>query len=146
MAQSTAQRGDPGDQQESAARRPVDTAKVGNVEIAIWRNQGASGDFYTASSPTIRYKDDKSSEWKDGSSYGALDLLSLAEAAREATAKNARKTANAAQNAQLTAQPRGGTLESRSPPPKYFFEIDASASNLSVQSRIRLKGGGSFCA
>jgi hypothetical protein len=87
MSQSTAQRAEPGDQQESTARRPVDTAKVGNVEIPIWRNHGANGDFYTASSPTIRYKDDKSNEWKDGSSYGALDLLALAAAAQEASAK-----------------------------------------------------------
>jgi hypothetical protein len=87
MSQSTAQRAEPGDQQESATRRPEYTAKVGNVEIPVWRNHGANGDFYTASSPTIRYKDDKSGEWKDGSSYGALDLLSLAEAAREASAK-----------------------------------------------------------
>jgi hypothetical protein len=87
MSQSTAQRAEPADQQESTARRPVDTAKVGNVEIPIWRNHGANGDFYTASSPTIRYKDDKSNEWKDGSSYGALDLLALAAAAQEASAK-----------------------------------------------------------
>jgi len=73
--------------EESHTRRPVDTARVGNVEIAIWRNQGTSGEFYTASSPTIRYKDDKSGEWKDGSSYGAVDLLALAEAAREASLK-----------------------------------------------------------
>jgi len=87
MTQSNAQRAESGEPQEATPRRPVDTAKVGNVEIAIWKNHGASGDFYTASSPTIRYKDDKSGEWKDGSSYGALDLLCLAEAAREASAK-----------------------------------------------------------
>lgn len=84
MSESTAQLAESG---ETTARRPADTAKVGNVEIAIWRNKGTNGEFYTASSPAIRYKDDKSDEWKDGSSYGALDLLSLAEAAREASAK-----------------------------------------------------------
>jgi hypothetical protein len=87
MSQSTAQRAEPGDEQASATRRPAYTAKVGNVEIPIWQNHGANGDFYTASSPTIRYKDDKSQEWKDGSSYGALDLLALAAAAQEASAK-----------------------------------------------------------
>lgn len=86
MTQSNAQRAESNDQPEtSATRRPVDTARVGNVEIAVWRNKGANGDFYTASSPTIRYKDDKG-EWKDGNSYGALDLLALSEAAREASA------------------------------------------------------------
>ena len=84
MAHSNAQRTE---SNVSEARRPVDTAKVGNVEIAIWRNQGANGEFYTASSPTIRYREEKSGEWKDGNSYGPLDLLALAEAAREASAK-----------------------------------------------------------
>ncbi len=88
MAQSNTQRTEPAEQPESATKRPVDTAKVGNVEISIWRNHGANGDFYTASSPTIRYKDEKSGgEWRDGNSYGALDLLALAEAAREASGK-----------------------------------------------------------
>jgi hypothetical protein len=32
---------------------PAHTARVGNVEIAIWRNQGANGDFYTASAPAL---------------------------------------------------------------------------------------------
>jgi hypothetical protein len=84
MSQSTAQRSE---STETAARRPVDTAKVGSVEIAIWRNQGTNGDFFTASAPVIRYKDDKSGEWKDSNSYGPLDLLALAEAAREASTK-----------------------------------------------------------
>ena len=29
------------DEAESPTRRPVDTARHGNVEIAIWRNEGA---------------------------------------------------------------------------------------------------------
>lgn len=64
----------------------MDTARHGNVEIAIWRNTSAKGDFYSTSSPTIRYKDD-AGEWKDGSNYGRHDLLDLAEAAREAATK-----------------------------------------------------------
>jgi hypothetical protein len=68
MQQNNAQRADEPEQQQG--RRPADTAKVGNVEIAIWRNQGANGDFYTASPPTIRYKDNTTGEFKDGSSYG----------------------------------------------------------------------------
>jgi hypothetical protein len=64
----------------------VDTARHGNVEIAIWRNSGSKGDFYSASSPTIRYKDE-AGEFKDGSNFGRHDLLDLAEAAREAATK-----------------------------------------------------------
>jgi hypothetical protein len=82
-----AQRADEGEaQQQHSGRRPEHTARVGNVEIAVWKNTGKNGDFYTASAPTIRYQDEKG-EWKDGSSYGALDLLALAEAAREASAE-----------------------------------------------------------
>lgn len=85
MAQSNAQRVEEGEAQQHSARRPEYTAKVGNVEIPVWKNQGTSGEFYSASQPTIRYKDGE--QWKDGSSYGALDLLALSEAAREASAK-----------------------------------------------------------
>jgi hypothetical protein len=84
MAQ--AQRADNENEAESATRRTVDTARHGNVEIAIWRNTSAKGDFYSASTPTIRYKDD-AGEWKDGSNFGRHDLLDLAEAAREAATK-----------------------------------------------------------
>ena len=75
-----------GEEEQSAARRPVDTAKHGNVEIAIWRNTGSKGDFYSASSPTIRYRDE-AGEFKEGSNFGRHDLLDLAEAAREAATK-----------------------------------------------------------
>jgi hypothetical protein len=78
---------DQNEESQSAGRRPVDTARHGNVEIAIWRNTGAQGDFYSASSPTIRYKDNSTGEWKDGSNFGRHDLLDLAEAAREAATK-----------------------------------------------------------
>lgn len=84
MAQ--AQRADNENESQSTAKRPVDTARHGNVEIAIWRNPSSKGDFFSASTPTIRYKDD-AGEWKDGGSFGRHDLLDLAEAAREAATK-----------------------------------------------------------
>ena len=87
MTQSNIPSEESDEQQGSGPRRPVETAKVGNVEIAIWRNHGANGGFLTASAPSIRYKDEKSGEWKEGNSYGVLDLLALAEAAREASLK-----------------------------------------------------------
>ena len=78
MSQSNAQRFDEADEpQQRPGRRPEHTAKVGNVEIAVWKNRGTNGDFYTASSPVIRYKDGATGEIKDGSSYGQLDLLAL---------------------------------------------------------------------
>lgn len=83
---SQAQRADNENQAESVTKRPVDTARHGNVEIAIWRNPSSKGDFLSASAPTIRYKDD-AGLWKDGSNFGRHDLLDLAEAAREAATK-----------------------------------------------------------
>lgn len=65
----------------SFSKKPVDTIRVGNIEIPIWRNEGSKGDFFVGGSPTIRYKDGEA--WKDGSSFGRHDLLDLAEAARE---------------------------------------------------------------
>jgi hypothetical protein len=87
MSESNAARQPQEGGEQRSARRPEYTAKVGNVEIAVWKNQGANGDFFTASPPVIRYKDGTSGEFKDGSSYGQIDLLALAEAAREASAK-----------------------------------------------------------
>ena len=42
--------------------------------------------FYTASTPTITYKDE-TGQFREGSSFGRHDLLDLAEAAREAALK-----------------------------------------------------------
>ena len=86
MVQDNAQRADEGEEQHRSARRPKDTVRHGNVEIPVWENQGASGAFYNASQPTIRYKD-QAGEYKDGSSCGRHDLLDLAEASREASTK-----------------------------------------------------------
>lgn len=87
MQQDNAARADEGEEQPRGARRPADTAKHGNVEIAIWKNEGSGGEYYTASKPTIRYKDQATGEFKDGSNFGRHDLLDLAEAAREAATK-----------------------------------------------------------
>jgi hypothetical protein len=86
MVQASAQRIENQTEEDmSAARRPVASVRHGNVEIAIWRNQGEKGEFYSASTPAIRYKEGE--EWKDGSSFGRHDLLDLAEAGREAALK-----------------------------------------------------------
>lgn len=73
--------------QQGSGRRPEHSVRVGNVDIAIWKNARTEGggQFYTASAPTLRYRDGE--EWKDSTSFGPMDLLALAEAAREASAK-----------------------------------------------------------
>ncbi|MCU1262883.1 MAG: hypothetical protein JWO80_5768 [Bryobacterales bacterium] len=86
MSQSNAAHAEEGGQKQRAPRPPEFTVRVENLEIG-WKNQGHNGDFYTTSAPQIRYKDEKSGEFKDGSSYGAIDLLALSEAAREPSAK-----------------------------------------------------------
>ena len=57
MSQANAQRAYTGEQTESAGRRPVETVRHGIVEIAIWKNASSKGDFFSASSPLIRYND-----------------------------------------------------------------------------------------
>jgi hypothetical protein len=87
MPQDNAARADEGEEGQRSNRRPKDTVRHGNVELAIWENQGTGGTFYTTSVPSVRYKDQQSGEWKDGNSFGRHDLLDLAEAAREAAMK-----------------------------------------------------------
>lgn len=65
---------------QTAAPRPVDTIRVGPVEIPIWRNRGAKGDFYSAGAPQVSYKDENN-KWQEGTSYGMGDLLFLSKAA-----------------------------------------------------------------
>lgn len=74
------------DQSSFTKNKPVGEARHGNVKIAIWKNEGSSGDFYTASTPTISYKDAQGN-WQEGSSFGRHDLLDLAQAAEEAATK-----------------------------------------------------------
>lgn len=70
---------------QSFSNRPVHTVRHGNVEIAIWKNQGSNGEFFSASTPITRFHDGE--EWQEGGSFGRHDLLDLAEAAREAATK-----------------------------------------------------------
>lgn len=87
MPQTQRQEAANDEQQSSFSKnKPVAETRHGNVKIAIWENEGSGGKFYTASTPTISYKDE-SGQWKDGSSFGRHDLLDLAEAAREAAIK-----------------------------------------------------------
>lgn len=83
MAQ--AQRADAGNDDEpaSSSSRPVKTFKQGGVEVSVWRNSGEQGDMYNA---TIRksYKDEKSGEWKETSSFNPTDLAVLSQLSSQA--------------------------------------------------------------
>lgn len=83
MAQSNAQRADVGDEEPRAGARPVATFKQGGVEVSVWRNPTERGDMYNT---TIRnsYRDDKTGEWKETSSFSPTDLALLAQLSSQA--------------------------------------------------------------
>jgi hypothetical protein len=82
MAQSNAQRADT-DQERQSAARPVATFKQGGVEVSVWKNHTEKGDMYNT---TIRnsYKDDKTNEWKETTSFSPTDLAVLAQLSGQA--------------------------------------------------------------
>jgi hypothetical protein len=83
MAQ--AQRAEAPDDEQVTGRsaRPVATFKQGGLELSVWKNSGEKGDMYNT---TIRnsYKDDKSGEWKETTSYSPTDLAVLAQLSGQA--------------------------------------------------------------
>src|SRR5271170_1633594 len=83
MAQ--AQRAEAPDDEQMTGRsaRPVATFKQGGVEVSVWKNSGEKGDMYNT---TIRnsYKDDKSGEWKETTSYSPTDLAVVSQLAGQA--------------------------------------------------------------
>jgi hypothetical protein len=83
MAQ--AQRADAANDEEqtSSSSRPVKTFKQGGIEVSVFRNQGQHGDMYNTK---IRnsYKDDKSGEWKETSSFSPTDLAVLSQLSSQA--------------------------------------------------------------
>jgi hypothetical protein len=86
QAQSAAAANDEEQQSSYSKKKPVAEARHGNVKIAIWENEGTSGKFYTASAPSLSYKDE-GGNWQEGSSFGRHDLLDLAQASLEAATK-----------------------------------------------------------
>jgi len=84
MAQSNAQRAD-NDEAPQSVNRPVLKYKHGGIDVAVFPNQTENGIMYNT---TIRnsYKDDKTGEWRETTSFSQTDLLVVAELAREAFA------------------------------------------------------------
>jgi hypothetical protein len=68
---------------KSPANRPVATFKQGGLEVSVGKNQTKSSDLYNT---TIRnnYKDDKSGEWKETTSFSPTDLAVLSQLASRA--------------------------------------------------------------
>jgi hypothetical protein len=59
-----------------AAKKPVHKIRCGALTVAIWRNEGEKGPFYSATA-TRSFK--QGEEWKETDSFGQDDLLRLAK-------------------------------------------------------------------
>ena len=62
------------------SQKPIDSVRVGAVSANIFKNERKDGGepFYSAS-VTKSYKDQKSGEWQQTSSFGKRDLDSLSQ-------------------------------------------------------------------
>ena len=83
MGQTQRVEGADDDQVSGRSARPVATFKQGGVEVSVWKNSGEQGDMYNA---TIRksYKDERSGEWKESTSFNPTDLAVLAQLSGQA--------------------------------------------------------------
>ena len=59
----------------------VEEIREGNVTISIWRNEGPSGPYCSASRPQNAYKDEQGKWHNDVNNYSAFDAKCLALAA-----------------------------------------------------------------
>ena len=85
MAQSNAERVQH-DEAAQPGNRPVARFKHGGVELSVWPNATEGGTMYNTTISNS-YKDDKSGEWKETSSFSPTELLVVGELARQAFAK-----------------------------------------------------------
>jgi hypothetical protein len=80
MSQSNAARAEP---QEDKSARPIASFRHGGVEMNIWKNQTANGDIYNTT-VTNSYKDHKTGEWKETTSYSPEELAVLIQLSTQA--------------------------------------------------------------
>ncbi len=66
---------------EKETRKPIENIRVGNVQAAIWENQGDKGNFMTAS---FSRSYEKNGEWKKAYDFSPAQLADLQRAAKEA--------------------------------------------------------------
>jgi hypothetical protein len=57
-------------------QKPVHTLRDGAIEVAIWRNEGDKGPFFSV---THRRSYKQGDQWKESDNYGQDDLLGLAK-------------------------------------------------------------------
>ncbi len=61
--------------------KPIHTIRYRNLKGAIWKNTGATGDFYTVT--LSRAYQDKEEQWHDVTSFNTGDLPMLAKLAND---------------------------------------------------------------
>lgn len=79
---------------EAPAKRPAHSVRVGPIEAAIWGNERKDGTPFYSVTFKRSYKDGE--EWKESSSYGERDCITLARAALESQAWIAQQMREAA--------------------------------------------------
>jgi hypothetical protein len=60
-------------QQREATNRPVHEVRLGRIRAAVWANSTETGIRHNVTISRL-YKDEKSGEWRDSSSFGRDDL------------------------------------------------------------------------
>lgn len=61
--------------------KPVHSIRYGAIQVAVWRNESATGPFYNVTM-TRRYRAEDA--WRDSASFGESDLPTLAKALLDA--------------------------------------------------------------
>ncbi|MEM7630055.1 MAG: hypothetical protein AAF356_11650 [Planctomycetota bacterium] len=60
--------------------RPIRAVKIGNAQVAIWRNLTQDGNVVFNATIERLYYDEKLQKWASTKSFGRNDMLSLAKA------------------------------------------------------------------
>jgi hypothetical protein len=100
--------------------RPVGVIKLGRIRVSIWRNHSAQyGDWFSFTLART-YKDQKTGEFRNASSFGVDDLLLLGEVCRQARwwyeDEQARQRQQQAQAAHAAADQAEGKGDAWEPP------------------------------
>jgi hypothetical protein len=63
---------------------PIKKIKIGQVDVAIWENEGKEGGRYLSATIKKRYYDKKEDSWKESSSFNLMDLSAVNLASKRA--------------------------------------------------------------
>lgn len=66
-----------------STNKPIHEIRLGRIRAAVWENEGAKGVMRSVTFSRL-YKDEKSEQWADSTSFGRDDLLLLAKVADRA--------------------------------------------------------------